>query len=80
MLKLAKMIIVIVFKDYFEKYNLLEGDKLMKYICDICDWIYDENVGDPDNGVAPGTKWADLPDDFVCPLCNVGKDKFSEVK
>jgi len=52
----------------------------MKYICDICDWIYDENVGDPDNGIAPGTKWADLPDDFVCPLCNVGKEKFSEVK
>ena len=52
----------------------------MKYICEICDWTYDENVGDPDNGIAPGAKWADLPEDFLCPLCNVGKEKFSEVK
>ena len=49
----------------------------MKYGCDLCGWIYDETVGDPDNGISPGTKFADLPDDFVCPLCGVGKDQFS---
>ena len=49
----------------------------MKYICDVCDWIYDEAKGDPDNGIAPGTKFEDLPDDFVCPLCGVGKEEFS---
>ena len=38
----------------------------------------DESAGDPDNGIAPGTKWEDLPDDFVCPLCGVGKDQFEE--
>ena len=46
--------------------------------CDVCGWEYDEALGDPDNGIAPGTKWEDLPDDFVCPLCGVGKDEFSQ--
>ena len=52
----------------------------MKYICDVCGWVYDETVGDPDNGIAAGTKWEDLPDDFNCPLCYVEKDQFSEEK
>ena len=51
---------------------------MKKYICNICGWIYEEALGDPDNGIAPGTKFEDLPDDFVCPLCGVGKDEFSE--
>ena len=51
----------------------------MKYVCNVCGYIYDEKNGDPDNGIAPGTKWADLPDDFVCPVCGAGKDQFSEV-
>ena len=49
----------------------------MKYICDVCGWEYDETTGDPEHGIAPGTKFADLPDDFECPLCGVGKDQFS---
>lgn len=49
----------------------------MKYVCDVCGYTYDEALGDPDNGIAPGTKWEDLPDDFVCPLCGVGKDMFT---
>ena len=51
---------------------------MKKYICNICGWIYEEALGDPDNGIAPGTKFDDLPEDFVCPLCGVGKDDFSE--
>lgn len=54
-----------------------EGGACMKYVCGVCGWEYDEAVGDPDNGIAPGTKFEDLPDDFVCPLCGVGKDDFS---
>ncbi|MBE5834010.1 MAG: rubredoxin [Butyrivibrio sp.] len=50
----------------------------MKYVCNVCGYIYDEAAGDPDNGITPGTKWEDLPADFVCPLCGVGKDDFSE--
>lgn len=42
-----------------------------KYICTVCGYIYDEAAGDPDNGVAPGTKFEDIPDDWVCPLCGV---------
>ena len=50
----------------------------MKYVCQICGYVYDEAKGDPDNGIAPGTKWEDLPDDFVCPLCGADKDVFEE--
>ena len=53
-------------------------EQIMKYVCDVCGWEYDEALGDPDNGIAPGTKFEDLPEDFVCPLCGVGKDMFSE--
>ena len=51
---------------------------MKKYVCDVCGWVYDEELGDAESGIAPGTKFEDLPDDFVCPLCGVGKDTFSE--
>ena len=47
------------------------------YVCDVCGYRYDPEVGDPDNGIAPGTLWKDVPDDFTCPLCGVGKEDFS---
>ena len=50
---------------------------MKKYVCQVCGYVYDEEKGDPDNGIAPGTKWEDLPDDFECPLCHVSKDQFS---
>ena len=50
---------------------------MQKYVCDSCGWIYDPAVGDPDNGVEPGTNFQDVPDDWVCPECGVGKDEFS---
>ena len=40
----------------------------MKYVCDVCGWEYDEEKGYPEGGIAPGTKWEDVPDDFECPL------------
>ncbi|MBP5609929.1 MAG: rubredoxin [Clostridia bacterium] len=49
----------------------------MKYVCP-CSYEYDETKGDPDNGIAPGTKWEDLPDDYVCPVCGLGKDLFEK--
>lgn len=49
----------------------------MKYVCDVCGWEYDEEKGDPSRGIAPGTVFGDLPEDFVCPLCGVGKEMFS---
>ena len=61
-------------------YNpVLRKEKInMKYVCNVCGYVYDEEKGDPDNGIAPGTKWEDLPADFVCPLCGVGKDDFTK--
>jgi rubredoxin len=48
------------------------------WVCSVCGWIYDEEKGDAENGLAAGVSFADLPDDFVCPLCGVGKDMFNE--
>lgn len=50
----------------------------MKYICPVCGWTYDPEVGDPDSGIAPGTKWEDVPEDFVCPVCGLPKEEFEE--
>lgn len=52
---------------------------MKKYICNICSYEYDPAKGDPDNGVAPGTAFEDVPGDWVCPICGAGKDAFDEV-
>ena len=49
----------------------------MKYVCQACGYVYDEELGDPERGIAPGTKFEDLLEDFTCPWCGVGKDKFA---
>lgn len=54
-----------------------EGSGMKKYVCEVCGYIYDPEKGDPDSGVDPGTAFEDLPDDWVCPVCGVGKDQFS---
>ena len=51
---------------------------MKKYVCDVCGWEYDEELGYPEGGIAPGTKWEDIPEDFQCPLCMDDKDQFSE--
>lgn len=51
---------------------------MAKFICDTCGYVYDPAVGDPENGIEPGTAFEDLPEDWVCPLCGVGKEDFSE--
>ena len=48
-----------------------------KYVCP-CGYEYDPAVGDPDNGIAPGTPWEDVPEDWVCPTCGLGKDAFEK--
>ena len=55
-----------------------KGEPGMKrYVCDICGYIYDPAEGDSESGVAPGTAFEDLPDDWVCPVCGAEKDEFS---
>ena len=51
-----------------------------KYVCEVCGYVYDPAVGDPDHSIKPGTSFADLPDDWVCPICGVGKDQFAPDK
>lgn len=52
---------------------------MQKYICDACGYIYDPALGDPDNGVDPRTSFEDISEDWLCPLCALGKDVFSPV-
>ncbi len=50
---------------------------MQKYVCSVCGYVYDPAEGDPDNGVAPGTAWENVSEDWVCPVCGVNKDQFT---
>lgn len=50
-----------------------------KYRCIVCGYVYEPQLGDPDNGINPGTAFEDLPDSWVCPECGVGKDMFERL-
>jgi rubredoxin len=50
-----------------------------RYQCQICGYIYDPAVGEPSNGIEPGTSFNDLPEDYVCPLCYAGKEEFFQL-
>lgn len=52
---------------------------MKKYICAICGYIYDEAAGMPSAGIAPGTRWEELPEDWTCPLCGASKAEFKEL-
>lgn len=67
---------------YIDK-NLLNKTKkeeksMQKYVCSVCGYVYDPAIGDPDSGIKPGTPFEDIPDDWVCPVCGVGKDSFEK--
>ncbi len=51
---------------------------MKKYVCTVCGWVYDPDVGDPDGGVEPGTPFENVPEDWVCPECGVDKSFFEE--
>ena len=64
--------------------SYIEGEKLEepasgKYRCTVCGWIYDPELGDPDGGVAPGTPFEQVPDDWVCPVCGAAKSAFEKI-
>lgn len=50
---------------------------MKKYVCQMCGYVYDPQVGDPDGGIQPGTAFEDIPDDCVCPLCGASKSDFA---
>lgn len=60
--------------------KILRRKVMDKYVCNICGYIYDPEVGDPDSGIAAGTKFEDIPEDWVCPVCGVGKGDFSKAE
>ena len=52
---------------------------MKKWVCIVCGYVYDPEIGVPDSGIAPGTAFEDLPEDWLCPLCAVGTDQFEEL-
>ena len=50
---------------------------MKKWVCDVCGYVYDPEAGEPENGIEPGTSFDDLPNDYECPICGVGKEEFS---
>ncbi len=63
-----------------DRYSGERRKHMSKYQCEACGYIYDPEVGDPDSGIAPGTAFEDIPDDWTCPLCGVGKDMFVKIE
>ena len=61
------------------KIIITKGITTMKYVCP-CSYEYDPALGDPENGIAPGTAWEDLPEDWTCPVCGLDKDAFEVVE
>ncbi len=53
---------------------------MAKYECTRCSYIYDPQIGDPDNGISAGISFEDLPDDWECPDCGAGKDEFGRIE
>lgn len=51
---------------------------MKNYVCSVCGYIYQEAAGIPEDGIAPGTLWEKLPEDWVCPVCGAGKSEFEE--
>ncbi len=56
------------------------SENYKKYKCNTCGWIYDEAKGLPEEGIAAGTRWEDVPEDWVCPDCGMGKSDFEMVE
>lgn len=70
-----------VTKDQFEVLeDEKEAAKTKKYLCPGCGYVYEPALGDPESGIAPGTAFADIPEDWVCPLCGVTKDQFEVIE
>jgi len=61
-------------------FNQKRGNAVKKWQCIVCGFIYDEELGLPEEGLEPGTTWADIPDDWMCPDCGVGKEDFEMVE
>ena len=52
---------------------------MKKYVCTVCQWVYDPAIGDPESGIAAGTAFEDIPEDWTCPICGVTKEDFNPI-
>ena len=68
------------FINFVGKKKLKNRIDMKKYRCTVCGWIYDPAIGDADSGIAPNTPFEEIPDEWVCPLCGVGKEDFEPVE
>jgi rubredoxin len=59
---------------------MLEVIKLARYECTVCGYVYDPEIGDSEGGIEPGTPFEELPEDWVCPECGVGKEEFERIE
>ena len=59
--------------------SILSNSMSDRYQCNTCSWVYDESKGDPDGGIAPGTRWEDIPNNWKCPVCGISKTGFTQI-
>ena len=64
---------------YDEEGSVSDTNPKQKWVCEVCDYVYDPEKGDPDQGIEPGTPFEDLPDEWRCPDCGVGKEDFQPI-
>jgi rubredoxin len=76
-LNLIRLIDGLFIPYYKLNYYYKEFD-MAKWVCSVCGYVYDPAVGDPDNGIKAGTAFENIPDDWVCPVCGIGKDSFEK--
>lgn len=76
---LCKHGLVLSYHCRFERI-FLQGFNVKKWMCIVCGFIYDEAEGWPDDGIEPGTRWEDVPADWMCPECGVGKEDFEMIE
>ena len=74
------LIVRLTIKQQQQSLTIKTQVNMKKYICNVCQWVYDPEVGDPDSGIAPGTAFEDIPDDWACPLCGLTKEDFDLIE
>lgn len=77
-LRMKENTVIAVLNDLTENSKAQKSTVMDKYVCITCGWIYDPAEGDPESGIAPGTAFEDIPDDWTCPACGVGKEMFEK--
>lgn len=75
MMNISKLACSFVIDEIIDKQRIMQ-----KYVCVVCNYIYDPEKGDPDSGIEPGTPFEEIPEDWVCPQCGATKSQFESMK